>query len=86
MSEGANREQARRRRIAAVEDGVLFGIPTNRGFLLSALKHQAAANHAQGEWKKRRSARPTQKITSPLNARLAAGAEALTVLDLRLKK
>jgi hypothetical protein len=40
--------KARRRRIAAVEDGVLFGIPTNRGFLLSALKHQAAANHARG--------------------------------------
>jgi len=41
IAHGANREQARRRLIAALEDSVLFGIPTNRGFLLSMLKHQA---------------------------------------------
>ena len=41
IAHGANREQARRRLIAALEDSVLFGIPTNRGFLLSVLKHQA---------------------------------------------
>jgi geranyl-CoA carboxylase alpha subunit len=41
IAHGANREQARRRLIAALEDSVLFGIPTNRDFLLSMLKHQA---------------------------------------------
>jgi geranyl-CoA carboxylase alpha subunit len=41
IAHGANREQARRRLIAALEDSVLFGIPTNRGFLLSVLKHPA---------------------------------------------
>jgi geranyl-CoA carboxylase alpha subunit len=41
IAHGANREQARRRLIAALEDSVLFGIPTNRGFLISMLKHQA---------------------------------------------
>jgi geranyl-CoA carboxylase alpha subunit len=41
IAHGANREQARRRLIAALEDSVLFGVPTNRGFLLCVLKHQA---------------------------------------------
>ena len=41
IAHGKNREQARRRLIAALEDSVLFGITTNRGFLLSLLKHQA---------------------------------------------
>jgi len=41
IAHGANREQARRRLIAALEDSVLFGIPTNRDFLLCVLKHQA---------------------------------------------
>jgi geranyl-CoA carboxylase alpha subunit len=41
IAHGTNREQARRRLIAALEDSVLFGIPTNRDFLLGVLKHPA---------------------------------------------
>ena len=41
IAHGANREQARRRLIAALEDSVLFGLPTNRSFLLGVLKHPA---------------------------------------------
>jgi geranyl-CoA carboxylase alpha subunit len=41
IAHGANREQARRRLIAALEDSVLFGLPTNRGFLLAVLRHPA---------------------------------------------
>jgi geranyl-CoA carboxylase alpha subunit len=41
IAHGATREQARRRLIAALEDSVLFGLPTNRGFLLAVLRHPA---------------------------------------------
>jgi len=39
IAHGANRDEARRRLIAALEDTVILGLDTNRGFLLSLLRH-----------------------------------------------
>ena len=41
IAHGANREEARRRLAAALEDCVLLGIPNNKTFLLDCLKHPA---------------------------------------------
>ena len=41
IAHGATREEACRRLIAAIEDTVAFGLTTNRGFLLAALRHAA---------------------------------------------
>jgi geranyl-CoA carboxylase alpha subunit len=43
IAHGASREEARRRLIAALEDTVVLGIDTNRGFLTSVLGHEAFA-------------------------------------------
>jgi geranyl-CoA carboxylase alpha subunit len=43
IAHGASREEARRRLIAALEDSVLLGIETNRGFLAAALRHEVFA-------------------------------------------
>ena len=41
VAHGADREEARRRLIAALEDSVAFGPVTNRGFLVGMLRHPA---------------------------------------------
>ena len=41
IAHGATREEARRRLIVALEDTVAFGLTTNRGFLVSLLRHPA---------------------------------------------
>jgi geranyl-CoA carboxylase alpha subunit len=39
IAHGENREEARRRLLAALSDVVVLGIPTNRAFLMAALRH-----------------------------------------------
>ncbi len=41
VAAGANREEARRRLIAALDDTCLFGVTTNRQFLIDCLAHEA---------------------------------------------
>jgi geranyl-CoA carboxylase alpha subunit len=43
IAHGASREEARRRLIAALQDSVVLGIDTNRGFLISVLGHEVFA-------------------------------------------
>ena len=40
---GKTREEARRRLVRALEETVVFGLPTNRDFLIDILKHEAFA-------------------------------------------
>jgi len=44
IARGANREDARRRLIMAIEDTVALGLNTNRSFLVAALRHPAFVN------------------------------------------
>jgi geranyl-CoA carboxylase alpha subunit len=43
IARGATREEARRRLIVALEDTVILGLNTNRGFLVAMLQHRAFA-------------------------------------------
>jgi geranyl-CoA carboxylase alpha subunit len=43
IASGTTRQEARRRLIAALEDTIVFGPTTNRGFLLAILRHAAFA-------------------------------------------
>lgn len=39
IAHGADREDARRRLVAALENSTALGVPTNRAFLIEALRH-----------------------------------------------
>ncbi len=43
IAHGEDRDEARRRLIRALEETVVFGLPTNRDFLIDILKHEAFA-------------------------------------------
>ncbi|WP_427306020.1 acetyl/propionyl/methylcrotonyl-CoA carboxylase subunit alpha [Cupriavidus sp. H39] len=45
VAHGADREEARRKLLRAVEDCVLLGVPTNQGFLAACLAHAAFAGN-----------------------------------------
>jgi geranyl-CoA carboxylase alpha subunit len=63
IAHGRTRDEARRRLIHALEDTVLFGLPNNRAFLISMLKHPI---FAAGE-----------ATTGFIGAHFASGSEAL---------
>ncbi|MDE2074362.1 MAG: acetyl-CoA carboxylase biotin carboxylase subunit [Alphaproteobacteria bacterium] len=75
IAHGKTREEARRRLVRALEESVVFGLPTNRDFLIDILKHEAfAAGQATTAFLAEDFGEAARKAASPTPAQVALAA------------